>query len=77
MFLSVHVPTVHPCVSLCVCLSAYVCVCVCKHTPSEDGADVHAVAHCLTCLKMKGFSLFVSNFTGRPNGHSHPPKINK
>lgn len=51
-----------------------------RHAPSEDGADVHAVAllsHCSTCLKKKGFSLFVSNFTGCPNGHRRVSKINK
>lgn len=75
-------------VRLCVSLSLTVrlcargrfCVCLLTHAPSEDGADVHALAgpaHCSTCLKKKGFSLFVSNFTGRPNGHRHASKINK
>lgn len=50
----------------------------------EDGADVHAAAALARRserLRKEGIfpplSLFVSDFTGRPNGHRHASKINK
>lgn len=77
-------PPVHVCLTVHLCMrandSSGVCVCFPPHKLSEDGADVCAVAglaRCSACVKKKGFSLFVSNFTSRPNGHRHASKINK
>lgn len=61
-------------------LCARVCVCLLTHTIwrwCRCPCCGCGLAHCSTCLKKEGFSLFVSNFTGRPNGHRHASKINK